>query len=125
VRKEGKHSILVVDDVPDIAMMLAVYLERAGYRVVTVFSSTEALDAAREESFDAIVSDIGLPLMDGYELAKELRALPDYVATPLIAVTGFSEYDDQQNAFNAGFDAHLRKPVDPKRLVELIAHLGC
>ena len=125
VRKEGKHSVLVVDDVPDIAFMLAAYLERAGYRVVSVFSASEALNAAREQHFDAVISDIGLPLMDGYQLAKELRSLPQYVKTPLIAVTGFTEYSDQQNAFSAGFDAHLRKPIDPKKIIDLMAHLGC
>jgi len=120
-----KHSVLVVDDVPDIAFMLAAYLERAGYRVVSVFSASEALDAARAEHFDAVISDIGLPLMDGYQLAKELRSLPHYVTTPLIAVTGFTEYSDQQNAFSAGFDAHLKKPIDPKKIIDLMAHLGC
>ena len=125
VPAERKHSVLVVDDVPDIAFMLAAYLERAGYRVVSVFSASEALDAAREEHFDAVISDIGLPLMDGYQLAKELRSLPDYVTTPLIAVTGFTEYSDQQNAFSAGFDAHVRKPIDPKKIIDLMAHLGC
>lgn len=125
VVKDGKRSALIVDDVPDIASMLAVYLERAGYRAVSVFSASEALDAARHEHFDVIISDIGLPVMDGYELARELRALPDYATTPLIAVTGFSEYTDQQNAFNAGFDAHLKKPIDPTKLIGLIEHLVC
>ena len=124
-RKESKGSVLVVDDAPDIALMLAAYLERAGYRVVPVFSGDEALDAATREHFEVIVSDIGLPSMDGYELAKHLRALPDYLTTTLIAVTGFAEYEDQQKAFSAGFDAHLKKPIDPMRLIDLIAHLGC
>ena len=124
-RKEGKHLVLVVDDVPDIAFMLAAYLERAGYRVVSVFSASEALVAVRAERFDAIISDIGLPVMDGYQLAKELRSLPNYVTTPLIAVTGFTEYSDQQKAFTAGFDAHLKKPIDPEKIIDLMAHLGC
>jgi CheY-like chemotaxis protein len=123
-RKESTRSVLVVDDVADIAFMLAAYLERAGYRVVPVFSSNEALEAVKREHFDAIISDIGLPVMDGYELAKELRKLRDYVSTPLIAVTGFAEYSDQQNAFNAGFDAHLKKPVDPTKLLEIVRLLG-
>lgn len=123
LRKEGTRSALVVDDAPDIALMLAFYLKRAGYRVVPVFSSSEALDAARGEHFDVVISDIGLPIMDGYELARKLRALQDYLATPMIAVTGFSEYDDQQKALSAGFNAHVRKPVDPTKLVELIEQL--
>ena len=122
--KKGSGSALVIDDVPDIALMLALYLEKAGYRVVSVFSASDALQAARLEHFDVIISDIGLPVMDGYELARELRALPDYRTIPMIAVTGFSEYADQQKAFNAGFDAHLRKPIDPTKLVEIIGQLG-
>ena len=124
-RKEAERSVLVVDDAPDIALMLARYLEQAGYRVRAVFSADEALDAARSERFDVIISDIGLPGMDGYGLAKELRALREYVSTPLIALTGFAEYGDQKNAFDAGFDAHLTKPMDPAKLLELIRLLGC
>jgi two-component system CheB/CheR fusion protein len=124
-RKEDECSVLIVDDTPDIALMLACFLEKAGYRARPVFSAGEALDAARSERFDVIISDIGLPGMDGYELAKELRALREYVSTPLIAVTGFAEYGDQKNAFDAGFDAHLTKPVDPTKLIELIGQLGC
>jgi len=63
--------------------------------------------------------------MDGYGLAKELRALRDYRSTPLIALTGFTEYSDQRTAFDAGFDAHLTKPVDPTKLIELMGQLGC
>src|SRR6185295_7885425 len=122
--KAGTRSALVVDDAPDIALMLAFYLKRAGYhRVVPVYSSSEALDAAQSEHFDLVISDIGLPLMDGYELARRLRALDDYLVTPMIAVTGFAEYDDQQKALNAGFNAHVRKPVDPTKLVELVEQL--
>jgi two-component system CheB/CheR fusion protein len=121
--KAGTRSALVVDDAPDIALMLAFYLKRAGYRVVPVYSSIEALDAARSEHFDLVISDIGLPIMDGYELVRKLRALEDYLATPMIAVTGFSEYHDQQKALNAGFNAHVRKPVDPTKLVELVEQL--
>ena len=124
-RNENECSVLVVDDAEDIALMLACFLERAGYRVRPVFSAGEALDAARNGRFDVIISDIGLPGMDGYELAKELRALGDYRLTPLIAVTGFTEYSDQKNAFDAGFDAHLTKPVDPAKLIELMGQFGC
>ena len=124
-RDEDECSVLVVDDAPDITLMLACFLEKAGYRVRPVFSAGEALDAVRNERFDVIISDIGLPGMDGYDLAKELRALRDYRSTPLIALTGFTEYSDQRTAFDAGFDAHLTKPVDPTKLIELMGQLGC
>jgi len=124
-RNEDECSVLIVDDAPDITLMLACFLEKAGYRVRPVFSAGEALDAVRNERFDVIISDIGLPGMDGYELAKALRALGEYRSTPLIAVTGFAEYSDQRNAFDAGFDAHLTKPVDPAELIKLMGQLGC
>ena len=124
-RKQDECSVLVVDDAPDIALMLTYFLEMSGYRVRAVFSASEALDAARSERFDVIISDIGLPGKDGYVLAKELRALREYRSTPLIAVTGFAEYSDQKHAFDAGFDAHLTKPVDPTKLIELMGQLGC
>ena len=124
-RNEDDCLVLVVDDAPDITLMLACFLEKAGYRVRPVFSAGEALDAVRNERFDVIISDIGLPGMDGYGLAKELRALRDYRSTPLIAVTGFTEHSDQRDAFDAGFDAHLTKPVDPSKLIELMGQLGC
>src|SRR4030095_14284009 len=124
-QNEGECSVLVVDDAPDIALMLACFLEKAGYQVRSVFSAGEALDAVRSQRFDIIISDIGLPGMEGYELAKELRALGEYRTTPLIAVTGFAEHSDQRNAFAAGFAAHLTKPVDPTRLIELMGQLGC
>jgi CheY-like chemotaxis protein len=115
---------LVVDDAPDIAFMFAVVLKHAGYRVVYLLSGPAALNAARQQHFDVIVSDIGLGAMDGYELARELRALPEYVVTPMISVSGYSEYGDHQRAVSAGFNAHLTKPVDPDKLVEIIGRLG-
>lgn len=123
-QKANERSVLVVDDAQDIALMLACFLEKAGYRARPVYSAGEALAAARSERFDIIISDIGLPGMDGYGLAKELRTLGEYRSTPLIAVTGFAEYSDQRNAFDAGFDAHLTKPVDPTKLIELMGQLA-
>ena len=121
---QDKPLVLLVDDNPDVTYMFAVVLEHGGYDVMSVSSAQAALEAAQREHFDAIVSDIGMPEMDGYELAKTLRALPGYLATPMIAVTGFEKYAEQGNAFNAGFNALLRKPVDPPKLLEVLARLG-
>lgn len=124
VEHHDKSLVLVVDDNPDVTHLFAVVLEHAGYDVISASSVQAALDAAQLEHFDVIVSDIGMPEMDGYELAKALRALPDYAATPMIAVTGFEEYAAHANAFNAGFNAHIKKPVDPPKLLEILARLG-
>ena len=122
-RGEAKPRALVVDDAPDVTEMLSFALRYAGYEVVPAFSGAQALDAARAGSFDVVVSDIGMPGMSGYELASQLRALEDYRQTPLIAVTGFSMYDDRDRALASGFDAFVNKPVNPRELVSLIERL--
>jgi two-component system, chemotaxis family, CheB/CheR fusion protein len=115
--------VLVVDDYPDTLEMLAMILRRAGYQTRAASSATEALDAARVEHFDAVVSDIGMPGMNGYELAERLRAIPEYASTPLVAVTGYSIYRDRERALQAGFDGHLVKPISPGQLIALITRL--
>lgn len=118
-----KPYALVVDDAPDVTEMLVTMLRFSGYRVVGVFSATTALAAAREHHFNVIVSDIGMPGMNGYELAEALRALPDYDDVPMIALTGFSMFDDRERALTSGFNAFLTKPIDPTKLVEVIERL--
>lgn len=120
---EGKPRALVVDDVPDVTEMIALFLQHAGYQTVMAYSALDALSVARDEHFDVVVSDIGMPGMNGYELAEELRRLPDYVNVPLIAVTGFSAFDDIGRALQSGFNAHMTKPINPMSLLELIQNL--
>jgi len=114
---------LIVDDVADVSEMLSVFLSLAGYEVVTALSASEALEAARSTHFDVVISDIGMPQMNGYELAQALRSTPGYEGVPLVAVTGFSLYDDLQRSLQSGFNAHLTKPVDPNELFQLIERL--
>jgi len=118
----GKTA-LVVDDVADVTEMLAVLLSHAGYDVVTAASARAALDAARQRQFDVIISDIGMPEMNGYQLAREMRTLPGYESTPMVAVTGYSMFDDKERSTNAGFNAHMTKPIDPRALLDLIEQL--
>jgi CheY-like chemotaxis protein len=120
---KGKPAALVVDDTDDIAFLLAFIFEQEGYEVVTMNSAWFALEAAKERRFDVVVSDIGMPGMDGYDLVHALRSLPEYDCVPMVAVTGFAEYDDRQRAEAAGFNAHLKKPVDPMQLVALVNRL--
>jgi CheY-like chemotaxis protein len=114
---------LVVDDVADVTEMLAVFLSHAGYNVVTAASAPAALKAASERQFDVIISDIGMPDMNGYQLAREVRQLPGYEAVPMVAVTGYSMFDDKERSTKAGFNAHMTKPIDPRALLDLIEHL--
>ena len=117
------RSALVVDDVSDVTEMLSVLLTHAGYEVVSASSARAALEAVHKQHFDVIISDIGMPEMNGYQLAREIRQLPEYATVPMVAVTGYSMFDDKQRSLSAGFNAHLTKPIDPKVLLDLIEHL--
>jgi CheY-like chemotaxis protein len=118
-----RRTALVVDDVADVTEMLAVVLTHAGYSVVTAASAPAALKAARERQFDVIISDIGMPEMNGYQLAREMRLMPGYETVPMVAVTGYSMFDDKERSTNAGFNAHMTKPIDPRALLDLIDQL--
>lgn len=121
--RTSRQHVLVVDDVSDVTEMIALFLKHAGYEVTTSNSAGNALELASNRYFDLIISDIGMPEMNGYQLAESLRALNDYQTTPLIAVTGYTEYDDRGRSLRAGFDAHLTKPINPSQLLELVGKL--
>jgi CheY-like chemotaxis protein len=114
---------LVVDDSPDVTEMLATMMRHAGYEVATALSAPEAFAAARRERFDVVVSDIGMPGMNGYQLAEALRALPEYAHVPLVAVTGFTMYGDRERAHASGFDGFLTKPIIPSDLLDIVKRL--
>lgn len=116
-------AVLIVDDVADVTEMIALLLKHAGYDVSTADSAESALRLARKTNYDLVISDIGMPEMNGYELAEALRALHSYSHTPMIAVTGYSEYDDRGRAVRAGFDVHLTKPIEPAQLLNLMSDL--
>ena len=97
-------------------------LEMAGHEIKTVHDGLQALASAPVYAPEVVVLDIGLPGMDGYELAARLRQLPETARSLIIAVTGYGQGVERQRAFDAGFDAHLIKPAEPMRLIELIAH---
>jgi CheY-like chemotaxis protein len=118
-----KLSVLVVDDVPDVTEMISLFLRHAGYDVATADSATRALHLANERTFSVIISDIGMPEMNGYELAEALRRRAEYRGIPIIAVTGYSEYHDRTRALQSGFNAHLTKPIDPAELLNLMNEL--
>jgi len=114
---------LVVDDVSDVTEMLSVLMTHAGYEVSTASSAPDAIALAREHHFDVVISDIGMPEMNGYELAKALRLLPGYESIPMVAVTGYSMFDDRNRSLSAGFNDHVTKPIDPRAFLDLIDQL--
>lgn len=116
----GGYRVLVVDDNLDAAESTAVFLQVAGHEVMAVHDGAQALGCVQSFSPDVIVLDIGLPEMDGYEVARRLRRLPETARAFLVAVTGYGQIEDRQAAIKAGFDEHLTKPADPARLIQLI-----
>jgi CheY-like chemotaxis protein len=100
--------------------MMAMLLDSFGTRVLQAADGAAGLDAARTHMPDIALVDIGLPGMDGYEVARRLRADPATQGMRLVALTGYGLHEDQQRALQAGFDMHLVKPVPPERLMEAI-----
>jgi len=116
--------ILVVDDNVDAANMIAMTLQLFGHQTETVYSAQSALEKAVECRPDFVVLDIGLPGMDGYEVARRLRQIPELKDTRLIAATGYGQDADRQRSEEAGFDYHLVKPIDPEKLQSVLEQLG-
>ncbi|HEY7171090.1 MAG TPA: ATP-binding protein [Vicinamibacterales bacterium] len=117
------RRILVVDDNADAARLLADALELVGYETRVAFDGPEALEAVAEFHPDAALLDLGLPLMDGYELAGQIAAAAAGPRPLLIAVTGYGQVSDREKSLAAGFDAHVVKPVDMPRLMSLLEQL--
>ncbi|WP_431045941.1 response regulator [Roseateles sp. L2-2] len=117
--------VLVVEDDVDAGAMLKLILEERELRVTVVHGADEALLALAGSGFDLLVSDIGLPGRDGYELIRDIRALEvPGERLPAIALTAFSRDLDRQQALQAGFDAHLAKPLKPQLLMRLVAQFA-
>jgi PAS domain S-box-containing protein len=113
-----RRRILVVDDNQDSAESLALLLEIYGHEVQVAFTGPAALDRARTFLPDVVLLDIGLPGMDGYEVARQLRAERD--GCRLVALTGYGQDEDRRRSREAGFDHHLIKPVDLEALVRVL-----
>jgi PAS domain S-box-containing protein len=109
---QHKLRVLVVDDNADAAQMLALLLETIGHDVLVEHTSINALGTARDQAPDVCILDIGLPDIDGYQLAQRLRAQTETASCRLIAITGYGQEQDKKRALAAGFDHHLVKPVD-------------
>jgi len=112
--------VMIVDDNIDAAESLAVLLEVQGYPVSVHAHPLEAIDTAREQAPDVFILDIGLPEMDGYELARRLRADPHTANAQFIALTGYGQPHDKVLSKSAGFDYHFVKPMDTERLRSIL-----
>jgi CheY-like chemotaxis protein/anti-sigma regulatory factor (Ser/Thr protein kinase) len=117
------RQILVVDDEPDVLELMRTILEQSGAEVIGAGSVTEAVGVARTRCPDILVGDIGMPDQDGYDLIRLLRAMPECRDLRALAVTAYASTDHREAALDAGYDAHLSKPVDPDRLCEALGRL--
>ncbi|WP_371766110.1 ATP-binding protein [Massilia sp.] len=119
--QERGLSIMVVDDNVDAAETLGLLLEVSGHRVSIEHDPLRALERSRSEAPQVCLLDIGLPGMDGYELARRLRAQPATAHAFLVAITGYGQDSDRRLAAEAGFDRHLVKPIDLESLRDALA----
>jgi CheY-like chemotaxis protein len=119
--RPGVRRVLVVDDNADAAQTVAMLLEVLGHEASVEYDPLQALAAARERSFDAFVLDIGLPGMDGHELARQIRALPRAAGALFIALTGYGQQQDRDASKAAGFHYHFVKPADVDALAQALA----
>lgn len=116
--------VLVVDDSVDTTHSLALLLSAAGHRVRTANDGPGALAALTQESADAVLMDIGLPGIDGYEVARRIRRQPGAERMVLVAMTGYGQERDRQLAREAGFDHHMVKPADLDELLRILADVA-
>lgn len=116
---------MIVDDEADTRELLKTVLEACGSTVVTVGSAAEALDALRRWPPDILVSDIGMPGQDGYDLIRKIRALPPEISgrVPAVALTAHVRVEDRMRALESGYHMHVAKPVEPAELVTILAGL--
>ena len=118
-RSAGKR-VLIADDNADAADAMAMFLETLGAEVQVVYDGADALDAARSRKPDLILLDIGMPTMDGYEVARRVRGEPWGASITVVALTGWGREEDRRRSREAGFDGHLVKPVDFDALERLL-----
>jgi two-component system, sensor histidine kinase len=116
--------VLVIEDNVDAAETLHDLLELFGHQVVVAHSGPDGIETARTFRPQVVLCDIGLPGMDGYAVARQLRQEPAVEGARLIALTGYGRESDRQLARQAGFDLHLVKPVEPLELQKLLGEAG-
>ncbi|MDB5351481.1 MAG: hypothetical protein JWN86_2728 [Planctomycetota bacterium] len=114
------RRILIVDDHPDVGRSLAKLLRLRGHEVRLAQDGAGALDEITQDEPEVVILDIGLPEMDGYQIAQAIRRRPGGESIVLIAVTGYGQDEDRRRSGEAGFDCHLVKPVDPDQLLSLL-----
>jgi two-component system cell cycle response regulator DivK len=117
----AKANILIVDDDPQILDLFGALLEKAGYEVNKAEHALAAVAAVVRSAPDLILADIRMPIVDGKELAHELKSHPDSREIPVIAVTGYDAPGTRESALKAGYDDYVTKPIDAKTFPDQVA----
>ena len=120
----GRLRVMVVDDNVDMALSMAMLVKAAGHEVRTFHDGPSTLRAALDYRPDAVLLDIGLPGMDGHEVARRMRQQPDLQRAVLVALTGYGQESDRQTSLDAGFNHHLTKPADFKDVNTILAAIS-
>lgn len=117
--QQEKKRILIIDDYVDVTDSLAQWLRVAGHTVETAYTGEQAIEAAAAFKPQIILLDIGLPDSSGFEIAKQLRALPHQEKFLLVAVTGYGQESMRKAVLQAGFDEHFAKPMNPIKFLSI------
>ncbi len=116
----NKPTILLIEDTKEVIMMIADYLELAGFKIVTAQDGIEGVAQARLTHPDLILMDVQMPRMDGLEATRKLRSEPEFKETPIIALTALAMSSDRERCLAAGMDEYMSKPVNLKALAKMI-----
>jgi CheY-like chemotaxis protein len=116
-----RRCVLIVDDNKQLANGLARMFKIHGYEAQVAYDGPEAIDAARDLRPDVILLDIGLPTLDGHQVARALRADESFADVIIIAISGYGQDDDRNRSLDAGFNHHLVKPLEFETVAELLA----
>ncbi|MCR4408121.1 MAG: response regulator [Anaerolineae bacterium] len=118
-------TILVIEDNEQNMYMMTFMLKKHGYQVLQARDGKSGIELARREQPDLILLDMQLPVVDGYEVARRLRTLPETRNIPIVGVSSYAMVGDQEKALTAGCDGYFEKPIDPVRFMqEIEKHLG-
>jgi CheY-like chemotaxis protein len=119
-----RMRVLVVDDQPDMAECVALLVEALGHQARAVYDGATAIAVSRSEAPDVMFVDIGMPGINGYDVARQIRRRPDLSHVRLVALTGYGRDEDRSRALEAGFDLHLTKPVADSTLRSVLSDLS-
>ncbi|MDH5776880.1 MAG: response regulator [Gammaproteobacteria bacterium] len=117
-------TALIADDSASIRLVLSITLSDAGIKVIEASNGQEALAAAEKQQFDFVITDINMPVMDGVDLIKQLRTLPNYRFTPILTLTNLNSDNIKQRLKDAGATGWVQKPFGPQNLLKTIEKLA-